>query len=83
MNAIGDCLKYVFCCGCCKPKKKTLVHHRSAARMEETIRNVAETSISKSLVVEVKTHHILKSTDMVTASQFFKQEKEMRDESSH
>ena len=66
--------RFKACC-CCNTKPK-LRHYRSAARMEETIRDVAETSISKSIKVEVKHHHTLKSTDMVTASQFFRDDKD-------
>ena len=54
-----------------------MTHARSAARLDETIRDVAETSISKSVKVEVKHHHMFGSRDIVTVSQFFNQDKEV------
>ena len=67
--------KWTFCCCCYKQKK--LTHARSAARLDQTVRDLAEPSISRSIKVEVKHHHIYKSTDMVTVSQFFNQDKEV------
>lgn len=59
-----------------------MTHARSAARLDQTIRDVADTSISKSVKVEVKHHHMFGSRDIVTVSQFFKQDKEMQDENN-
>ena len=64
--------KATFCC-CCS-KRKTIRSYDSPARVEETIRNVAENSFSKSVVVEVKHHHALKSTDMVTVLECLQQD---------
>lgn len=69
MNAICGYVKYVFCCGCCKEKPRT------------PVQDVVERSIEPMKLRQIKTHHVMGSTDMVTYSQFFKQEKEVRDES--
>lgn len=67
--------RFKACCCCCNKRKK-LRPYRSPARLDEKVERSASSVIIHATAIEVKTHHALKSTDMVTALQCLQEDNE-------
>ena len=65
------------CCCCCL-KPRTLRRYRSAARLDQRVEKSVSSVVLHTTTLEVKKHHVFKSTDQVTVLECIKQDKEWK-----